>query len=229
MAKKREAVRRKIDEDIDDQEDEFQNSETEGVIRYSAGDFSAFEPKGRDLTKMYPELLEMECFNQMSINETMFCWLVASKSSPIVITNKDRKKRVEQAMSSAFFSSASYVKKYGEAFVKGDFPEKILQGIEFFQNVDVGTRLRAAFMVREAIRRIEITIHGVSMERLSMMDGESMKAYMTNMRSSIEFLPNLIKMSESNFSVSSKGKKKKDESSEMPTLAQLEDEDDTNN
>jgi hypothetical protein len=67
------------------------------------------------------------------------------------------------------------------------------------------------------------------MERLSMMDGESMKAYMTNMRSSIEFLPNLIKMSESNFSVSSKGKKKKDESSEMPTLAQLEDEDDTNN
>jgi hypothetical protein len=166
---------------------------------------SIFVPSKQDYRTEYPELTEMEEFEELSDYELKFVWYYSCKSSPII-----KIKPADRAIAAV---EAAYPEKerFGDSYKRlrtGDFDPLMQNAIRRMSTFNPSKRNKASKMIEKILNNYESLID-IEKERLQIMEFSEKKAYIEMTKTVSEVLPKIIDQSERNFGVS-KRKPKKD-------------------
>lgn len=162
-----------------------------------------FAPSTKDYRIEYPELNEIDEFQELSDSELKFCWWYACKSSPIL--DRESSDRCIIAAEKAFPKN----NRIGDTYKRlrdGNFDPIISAALKRMSSFDEEKRNKAAKMIKQILNNYETLIE-VEKEQLEIMEFSEKKAYVEMTKNITDVLPRIIEQTERNFGVSQKAKK----------------------
>lgn len=162
-----------------------------------------FEPSSRDMKLDYPELADIEEFENLSARELKFVWYVGNRTSPLA--GMKAKQRVKAAAATAwgdYHANRESVKELSE----GKLPDKIKKAIDKMSSFSPSVRLKAKFMQEYIFDKMQNIII-ISPEDMDDMDADERKKYTDLALKVSSELPNLVSRLESGNSVKVKEQK----------------------
>lgn len=193
-----------------------------------------FEPTGRDLRVTYPELNDIEEFEDLNASELAMCWYIGSKTSPIykkfpASDNESKKKRIAAAIDQVFQPDSIAINKDLQSFYEGRVvPARYKKAIQRFNSFDLSYRLRSRFLHQAVLKNIEMMLI-VDQDDLKDMGPEDYKSYLSAASSALTMLPKLQEALEGNFGLTLKKVSSNDDPNEkvahrvIATIDDLED------
>jgi hypothetical protein len=158
---------------------------------------SLFEPSKRDMKLDYPELADVEEFEELNARELKFCWYVGNRTSPLA--KLDKKIRVVQAAETAF-EGYRRDKSMIDGLRKGIIPSKLKLAIAKMTTYVPTVRLRAKLnteYIFEAMQDLVI----IDKQTRKNMTGDEKKEYQALLSKVSADLPKLVDRIEGGFGI----------------------------
>jgi hypothetical protein len=145
----------------------------------------------------YPELSGYTELEPLTAREMMFCWLVGSRTSPII--KYEKLKRVRAAVAQAY-PRASRKKKEVVAMMDGNIPSRLIAGVQRMASFRPSVRLRAKLMDEYIFNTLQELIVVGEEDKLA-MDTDEKKKYADFVLKVSTEMPDMIKRMESGFGI----------------------------
>ncbi len=168
------------------------------------------------LTQSYPELEKVDAFKGLKSLDAKFAWYYAVFFSD----EKNKQDRIKKALNASY---KQYLKEEdNERFLRGDFPDKIREAIQWFERMDTPARVTAKFTCERILdsymKLVDVDIDTVGLVKIydqsmtkevgEKRDWNQVSAFVNATAKINEYLPELIKTLEHGFGISKKVKKR---------------------
>jgi hypothetical protein len=164
---------------------------------------SLFEPNGKsDMRLDYPELAEVPEFEELSSTEVRLCWYIGNRTSPLVKNIRDKGKRVKSALEKCYTGASRERQDYKD-MLEGNFPHKILVGIEKMASYNPSFRLKAKLLDEWMFDKIQSLVMKDEV-KINMMDIDDEKKYTSMMLEVSKSMPDMIGRMEQGYGVKKK-------------------------
>lgn len=163
-----------------------------------------FEPIShkRTLKTDYPELQDIDEFDQLDNKEMLLVWYFANVTSPLAKIKSVRNKA--QAALDKVWPEQNPPKELKNELLTGMYGEKLRAAIERMGKFDPATRAKAKDMVERIFDNYSM-ITSVSRDEVAQMEDDEKKAYVDISSKIVKDLPDIVMQVENGYGIKNRG------------------------